>query len=815
MKVLKFGGTSVGSAENLEKVLHIVKEQYKQDKQILIVVSAFGGVTNQLVKISKLAQNRNSSYRDELEKLAERHKKIVAELKSIESAATEDLIAPLLHELSEIIHGTYLLRECSPRSLDLILSFGERLSAQIISSYFRFNKIPSEFCDARTLIITDDQYGGARINLGLTNKRIVEQLTGFKKVQVVTGFISATEEGVTTTLGRDGSDYSAAIFASALNAEEIQIWTDVNGVMTSNPALVPNAFSLDFITYEEAMELSHFGAKVLHPPTIQPAMEKNIPIRILNTFNPAFKGTLVSSDKEKSDKIITGLTAINEIALLTIQGSGMVGVPGVAARLFQALATKGINVILITQASSEHSICVAVKPDDALPSQQAIEKEFRHEISAHEMEMVHVEADLSILAVVGRNMRSLPGISGKIFNALGKEKINVVAISQGSSELNISVVVKNIDQKKALNVIHEAFYPVSGEIFQIYLAGVGLIGSELLKQIAEINHPDLKVCAVANSKKVYMCSKGVELTNWRKDLDEKGEPAGILDYAKKIIADEYPKKIFVDCTANETVASIYEDLLKNEVSVVAANKIAKTQSYKHYLKLRELAHKTGLYLNYETNVGAGLPVIETIQSMLNSGDKITRIEAILSGTLSYLFNTFRKGVRFADVVRQAKEAGFTEPDPRVDLSGMDVARKILILARESGANLELKDVKVEGFLPQSCIDAKDVDTFFKELEKNNDYFDRLLEDADKENRVLRYIARFEENNIHVGLQKVDISHPFYFLKGSDNILAFASKRYNQTELVIRGPGAGAEVTAAGVLADILKILPKNRMEVKK
>ncbi len=808
MKVLKFGGTSVGTSKNLKKVLEIVKDQYKRDRKILIVVSAFSGVTDRLQKLGEMAQKRDLQYQVKLDDLVSYHKKVISELGSIIQSEAENLITPLILDLVEILHGTYLLRECSPRSMDLILSFGERLSARIVTFFFAANGIPAEFCDTRPLLVTDDQFGSAKIDINKSNKRIIEHLADFKKVQVVTGFIASTEEGVTTTLGRDGSDYTAAIIAAALNADEIQIWTDVNGVMTANPNLVAQAFSLNQITYEEAMELSHCGAKVLHPPTIQPAREKNIPIRILNTFNPAFKGTVISSGTETRGQIITGLAAIEDISLLTIQGSGMVGVPGIAARLFHAMASKNINVILITQASSEHSICVAVDPADAILAKKSIENEFRYEITAHAMDAVFIEDDLAVLAVVGKNMRSVPGISGKIFNALGKERINVIAISQGSSELNISVVVHSEEQKKALNVIHEAFHPVIGEIFHIYLAGVGLIGAELLKQLAQVNHPQIKVCAITNSQQVLWEKLGINLKNWRNKLINKNKNSDIHKFAAKIIEDKYPRKIFVDCTANEEVAAIYEEMLKNEISVVAANKIAKTQSFKHYKKLRSLATKTGLHLNYETNVGAGLPVIETLATLLNSGDKIIRIEAILSGTLSYLFNNFKPGSKFVDIVRQAKEAGFTEPDPRVDLSGMDVARKILILARESGADLELNDVKVKGFLPEACMNAKDVDGFFAELENNNDYFDDLLSKAEKGNKVLRYIAKYQDDLIEVSLQSVDNKHPFYALSGSDNILAFTTKRYSDTALVIKGPGAGAEVTAAGVLADILKILPK-------
>jgi bifunctional aspartokinase / homoserine dehydrogenase 1 len=806
MLVLKFGGTSVGSAESIQKVLDVVTSQKKTDDQIAIVVSAFSGVTNQLQNLSELAQVRDPSYQDELENIRVRHKKMIADLMGKKAPETEELIMPLILELAEIIHGTYLLRECSVRSKDLILSFGERLSATIISSFFQKSGLDAEFCDARKLILTDDQFGCARIKFEQTNQRILDYFEATSSVQVITGFVASTKNDVTTTLGRGGSDFTAAVFAAALDASELQIWTDVNGVMTTNPSVVKNAFSLEQLTYDEAMELSHFGAKVLHPPTIQPVLEKDIPIRILNTFEPGFAGTVISAKGNNKETGITGLTAIDQIALLTIQGSGMVGVPGVAARLFQALAQKEINIILITQASSEHSICVAVRPEVARPARKAIEAEFRHEIKAREMNPIATESDLSVLAIVGRNMCRVPGITGKIFNALGKEDINVVAISQGSSELNISVVVHNKDQKKALNVIHDAFYPETKKDagLHIFLAGLGLIGSELLKQINTLENTDIKICAIANSTKCLAIQDGIDLKNVQKLFKEKAKKLKEQSLFDLIDTDKNSTKIFVDCTASESISEKYAEILSKGTSIVTANKIANTQSYKKYVQLQELSAPKGMQFNYETNVGAGLPVIETLKMLVRSGDTITKIEGVLSGSLSYLFNTFNADMQFSDLVEEAGKLGYLEPDPRIDLGGMDVARKILILARECGAQLELSDIKLKSFLPNACEKAKNVDGFFTALKENNTYFSELIAAANSEDKRLRYIASFEKNALQVGLQKVDAQHPFYGLEGTDNIVAFTTTRYNKTPLVVRGPGAGAEVTAAGVLADILK-----------
>lgn len=807
MRVLKFGGTSVGSPESIRSVLEIVKQQQKEGHAVTVVLSAFSGVTNTLIKLSTLAQQRDEAYQTTLEELRLRHKEMIGALMGEKAAETEELIMPLILELSEIIHGTFLLRECSPRSTDLIQSFGERLSATIVSSFLKHNGINARFTDARNMIVTDSQFGSARIDFETTNQNMAEIITDETAVHVVTGFIAANPNGVTTTLGRGGSDYTAAVIAAALNANEIQIWTDVNGVMTTNPKMVKEAFSLSHLTYEEAMELSHFGAKVLHPPTIQPALERHIPIRILNTFNTAFKGTTISSNAQENNHIITGLTAIDKVSLLTIEGSGMVGVPGVAARLFQALANKKVNVILITQASSEHSICVAVIPEQARTARKAIESEFKYEIKAREMEPVQTEKELSVIAVVGKNMRSVPGITGKLFHALAQKSINVVAISQGSSELNISVVINRSDQKRALNAIHKAFYfsQNGARVKRLFIAGKGLIGATLLKQMSLIDKPSLKVCGIIGSQKMWLDEKGIDLEKWPKTMENSGEKADLAAFCAQAANPKMGQAVFVDCSASEAVSDQYTELISKSVSVVTANKIMASRDMDQVKKLQQALQTTDARFLNETNVGAGLPVLSTMEALLASGDTIHKIEAVLSGTLSYIFNAFNSTERFKDIVKKAKDLGYTEPDPRNDLNGMDVARKILILARIAGAKLNLSDLEPENFLPQSALKAKNVDDFFVQLEKENTHFAEMVSRAEKNTQKLRYIAQYQNGKITIGLQAVDGSHPFYNLSGSDNVVALYTQRYNQTPLVITGSGAGAEVTAAGVLADILKI----------
>ncbi|MBD3290944.1 bifunctional aspartate kinase/homoserine dehydrogenase I, partial [candidate division KSB1 bacterium] len=610
---------------------------------------------------------------------------------------------------------------------------------------------------------------------------------------------------------RGGSDFTASIFGAALDADEIQIWTDVNGVMTSNPVKVPAAFPLKTLSYEEAMELSHFGAKVLHPPTIQPALEQNISLKIMNTFKQDFPGTIIQKEPEANNFIIKGISSIQDITLLRIQGSGMIGVPGIASRIFSTLAREQINIILITQASSEHSICVAVVPEKAAAAKKMIEAEFELELRARMVDPVIIEKDLSIIAIVGNNMRHTPGIAGRMFSALGANGINVIAIAQGSSELNISVVISRRDETRALNVLHQAFFFPKIKTVPLFIVGAtGLIGSTLLKQLFEQRKAlmkksgiDFQIHAVADINKMMIAEKALEYSQIQK-LSEAGETTDMSKFIRQIQSLKFSGKIFIDCTASENISACYEELFDAGISVVTPNKLANTGSWDRYQEMRRIAEKRDVHFMYETNIGAGLPVISTIRDLVSTGDKIVKFEAILSGTLAYIFNTFSGSMRFSDVVKDAKAKGYTEPDPRIDLKGTDVARKLLLLVREIGMPLEMTDINVEQFLPESCLSTSSVNDFFAELKKEDDHFAELQHRCCEEGTVLRHIASFENGSAEVALKEVDGSHPFYMLSGSDNIIAFTTKRY-PNPLVIKGAGAGAEVTAAGVFADLIKV----------
>ncbi|HNP49662.1 MAG TPA: bifunctional aspartate kinase/homoserine dehydrogenase I [Bacteroidia bacterium] len=628
----------------------------------------------------------------------------------------------------------------------------------------------------------------------------------------MTGFVASTEKKEMTTLGRGGSDYTAAIFGAALDATEIQIWTDVDGVMTADPRKVKKAFCVPTMTYEEAMEMSHFGAKVIHPPTIQPALEKGIPLWIKNTFRPETRGTLISTVSKDYDFMIKGISSIDDIALLTLQGSGMVGVAGISARLFGALSLAKVNVILITQGSSEHTISFAVKPVDADIASKAIEDAFALEIKARLIEKVRVEEKLSIVAVIGENMRNTPGASGRLFQALGKNGISVVATAQGSSELNISVVIQKENLDKALNSLHQAFFLSDVKTLSVYLVGCGLIGSTLLKQIEKHKQHlrkarslEISVVGIANSKKMIFQQDGIELSKYQDLLNSSDEKMDMELFIRRMREYNLPQSIFVDCTSSEDVVTNYESVLENSISIVTPNKIANSGKLSTYRKLREVARQKNVRFFYETNVGAGLPVINTLTDLLTSGDKILRIEAVLSGTLSFIFNSFTSVTQFTSIVKEAMKRGYTEPDPRIDLSGKDVARKLLILARETGLEIEMKDIQIEQILPLSCQKAKSVPDFLKELEKNNSVFAKRRDQALKNKKVLRFIASLEKGNAKISLQEVDANHPFYNLSGSDNIISFTTERYHDRPLVVKGPGAGAEVTAAGVFAEIITV----------
>ncbi|MCG2716273.1 MAG: bifunctional aspartate kinase/homoserine dehydrogenase I [Candidatus Marinimicrobia bacterium] len=812
MKVLKFGGTSVGKPENLKTIFRVITDAYQNDNAVTAVFSALSGTTDELINISRLAAGRDRTYEDRIEWLRDRHIQFIKplfpdEIKPELIETTDRLFA----ELREIVHGIFLLKELSNRSLDLVMSFGERLSNTIVARYGQLLGLPVNYLDARQFIITDDNFGAARIQMDKTVEKIRNYYHSGSGIQIVTGFIAATEEGITTTLGRGGSDFTTSVIAAAVDAEEVQIWTDVNGVMSADPNKVKEAFSLRELSYEEAMELSHFGAKVLHPPTIQPAMDKNIPVRIMNTFNPEFPGTVIKSNPVGNGGFVKGITSISNISLLTIQGSGMIGVTGISSRLFGSLAKAEVNVILISQASSEHSICVAITPDSVRKAKTAIEREFALEIATHMVDPVIVENDLTILAVVGERMRKTTGLAGRLFNALGEKAINVVAIAQGSSELNISIVIGKKDELMALNAIHDAFFAKQSQI-NLFVMGVGLIGSTLLKQIKDnyksllAEHSlDIKVIGIANSRKMVIDESGIDLDFWKEALDNSITKTDLNQLLAEIRHLNLSNNVLVDCTASAELVDFYEKFLAARTSIVAANKLGNTGSYTQYQNLRRIAKEKNVHFLYETNAGAALPIISTLRDLIDSGDRIIRIEAILSGTISYIFNNFQPGKKFSSIVKEAKEKGYTEPDPRDDLNGQDFARKLLILAREIGIPMELADIHIDPILPENCQKTESVNAFFHELEKSDQHFDSLIDNASAKGKVLRYIANFENSTAAIRLEEIDTTHPFHSLKGSDNIIAFTTSRYSENPLVIKGAGAGAEVTAAGVLADIFKI----------
>ncbi|MFN6090675.1 MAG: bifunctional aspartate kinase/homoserine dehydrogenase I [Cyclobacteriaceae bacterium] len=812
MKVLKFGGSSVANPERIKSVIDILLAYVKKER-MAVVFSAFGGVTDSLIQLSTMALAGDVGYKVQLEQLEKRHLEAVRELIDIQKQSS--VIAQVkftINELEDILHGIFLVKERTLRSLDYIMSFGERLSAYVIAEAINGRNIKSEFLDSRTIVRTDNNFGYAKIDFKKTNELIQEYFNRHTNLQVITGFIGSSASGETTTIGRSGSDYTAAIFAAALDATSLEIWTDVDGMMTADPRKVKKAFTVKEMTYEEAMELSHFGAKVIFPATMQPALEKKIPIWIKNTFNPTFPGSVISANANGKSLIIKGVSSMGNISLFNVQGSGLQGVVGVSMRLFGTLAKEKINVILISQASSEHSICFAIETSFSTQAKTAIEKEFHYEILNGEMDPIAVENDLTIVAIVGEGMKHNPGTSGRMFNALGRSGINVHAIAQGSSELNISVVIRQADTSKALNVLHEAFFLSDRKVLNVFLVGTGLIGKELVKmmdlqfaKLASQNHLEINLVGIANSKKMLFDADGITLMQAVDTMLKSGESMSLLAYYEKMESLNLSNSIFVDCTSSEEVAGFYDRILSSNISIVTPNKKANSGSLERYKKLKSTTAKRGVKFLYETNVGAGLPVINTLNDLLISGDKALRIEAVLSGTLNFIFSSFAEGMQFSEVVKEAKERGFTEPDPRDDLNGMDVARKALILAREIGLDLELSDIEVENLVPEECRSEMKVGEFFERLASFNSDFDELRDHAQRKNEKLRYMAILEGGKAKVSLASVGASHPFYTLSGSDNIILLTTERYKERPMVIRGPGAGAEVTAAGVFADVIRI----------
>ncbi len=812
MQVLKFGGSSVANAGNISKVIAIALAASKKEP-VILVVSALGGVTDQLIHAGVLAAQGAEEYRERIKLLEDKHLETVRELLPIQAqSATLSWVKQQLNELESLCDGIFLLGELSPRIKDRLVSYGELLSSYIISSKLQSMEVDQKWTDARELVLTDEQYGNAAVLFNKTNERIQAYIQAHKaQIYIVPGFIASNEKNHTTTLGRGGSDYTGAIFAAAVNAATLEIWTDVSGMMTADPRLVQHPKHIQRISYQEAMELSHFGAKIIYPPTIQPVMKKNIPVWIKNTFEPEAVGTIIEKQVDFDHEIIRGISSINGIALLSLEGSGMVGIPGFSKRLFEVLAIQQINVILITQSSSEYAICVAISESDAVAAQKAIDTAFGYEIETGKVEPVKVETALSIVAVVGEQMKSHPGISGKMFGALGRNGINVRAIAQGSSEKNISAVLSASDVKKAINVLHEDFFETTYKQLNIFIAGAGNVGGKLLAQIhqqqqylKETLRVQIQVVGIANSNKILLGDGGIDLANWKTLLQQ--APAGnIHDFVESIVGKNLRNSVFVDVTANEIVASVYGSLLSKSVAVVACNKIACSAAYASYKKLKSQAREFNTKFLFETNVGASLPIIGTLNDLIRSGDKVNRIQAVLSGTLNYVFNHYDGSIPFAHIVKKAQEEGYTEPDPRLDLGGTDVMRKIMILAREAGERLEMEDIGNEYFLPLSCFEGSVAD-FYIEMEKQEAHFKALYEAAKEKKCKLKFVANYNKGTAQVGLQHIPADSDFYHLYGKDNLVLFYTDRYPEQPLVIKGAGAGADVTASGVFADIIRVV---------
>ena len=812
MRVLKFGGTSVANADNIKLTLAIISQKAEKEP-LVVVVSALSKVTDLLqLAASKAAQN-DESFRDIVLEIEKKHLDTLKQLIPVsEQSALLSHIKRIINHLETLLDGCYLLVELSPRTSDTILSFGELLSSFIIAEALKQNLKSTSYKDSRELIKTNATYGKASVNFELSNALIQNYFkNNDAQVVLLPGFIAATEDGITTTLGRGGSDYTASIFAGALAVDELEIWTDVNGMYTANPKIVKEAQPIATISYQEAMELSHFGAKVLYPPTIQPVLKKKTPIWIKNTFEPQAEGTLISNTVVATGTPVKGISHIDNITLITLEGSGMIGVAGSSKRLFEVLSNERINVIFITQASSEHSICIGIQNSDAETAEIAINKAFEIEIAQHKVEPCIVEKNLCIIALVGENMKNHQGLSGRMFSTLGKNNVNIRAIAQGASERNISVVINERDVKKALNTLHENFFEENTKQLNLFVMGVGNVGEKFIEQIhqqkkflKENLKINLRVIAVSNSKKMHFDEEGMSLKDWPSLLAH-GEVSNTESFVAKVKELNLRNSIFVDITANENVSKLYEQFLRQNVAVVTCNKIACSSAYANYQHLKNLSRKYNAPFLFETNVGAGLPIIDTVKNLIASGDKVHKIQAVLSGSLNFIFNNFNENNPFDAVVKEAGVQGFTEPDPKIDLSGIDVARKILILIRESGYQMEIEDMENLSFLPEACMNTNNNDDFFKSLLTHASHFQQLLKEANEKESRLKFVAQFENGKASVGLQCIAKDHPFYNLEGKDNIVLFYTDRYVDQPLLIKGAGAGAAVTASGIFADVIRI----------
>jgi aspartokinase/homoserine dehydrogenase 1 len=819
VRVLKFGGSSLATPATIREVGRILLAARRREP-VIGVVSAFQGVTNQLLECARLAERADGSYEAAFEQIARRHRSAVAHLvgsgrpKGLHDKRARANVDALLTELHSTLQGIHLLRHCPPRSLDMTASFGERLSALIVAAYLERTHA-AEFVDARDFLVTDDHFTHANVQFPATNRRArayFARLFGRSKqvVPVVTGFIGATADGQTTTIGRNGSDYSAAIVGAAVGASAIEIWTDVDGVLSADPRIVPAAFVLPQMTYEEAMELSYFGAKVLHSATIAPAVAKRIPILIKNTFNPGAPGTLISRKAVDDGRLAKGITSVGDLALLTLRGAGMVGVPGVAGRVFGTLASRSVNVVLISQASSEHTICFSVRSADTARAVEAIRQEFQYEFHAESMR-IDVRADQAILAVVGEGMKGRPGVAGKVFDSLGRQNINISAIAQGASERNISCVIDAAQQVRALNAIHQGFFETRKRL-ALAMIGVGNVGGAVLRQL-EQQRPyllskgfDVTVVGIANSRRFLADPDGVDLAGWKQALRGAPNRMDPKTFARRIGEMEITNVALVDCTSGPAIVDAYPAFIEANLHIITPNKVANALPWRRYEALMGMLERRKRHFLFEANVGAGLPVVSTLRDLIASGDEIVRIEGILSGTLSYLFNTFDGTVPFSALVRDAHAMGFTEPDPREDLSGQDVARKLLILGRQIGLRMDLDEVRVDSLVPKALSRGKYDRSFLPAFARVDVQMADRVKRAAARGNVLRYVGTLERGKASAGLKEFPQIHPIASAKGSDNVIAFTTKRYSRTPLVVQGPGAGADVTAMGVFSDILKLL---------
>ena len=812
MKVLKFGGTSVGSVNSILSVKKIVEAV---DEPVIVVVSALGGITDKLLNMSQLASKGDSSYKKEFSEIVIRHKSIVEGVVSkSKQAPVMKKVMEILDELENIYRGVFLIKDLSAKTSDTIVSYGERLSSFIISNVIKNAKL----YDARQFIKTHKQFNKHVVDFEQTNKLIKSTFTPMPKIALVPGFISSSSDNdEVTNLGRGGSDYTASILAAALNASILEIWTDVDGFMTADPRVINSAYVINHLSFTEAMELCNFGAKVIYPPTIYPAFHKNIPIRVCNTFNPKAPGTYITKDgngkehKNEKKAIIKGISSINDTCLVTVQGLGMVGVIGVNYRIFRTLAENGISVFMVSQASSENNTTFAVKNENAPLAVKVLNEEFTPERSRGEIEDIVAEKDLATVAIVGENMKRTPGIAGRLFGTLGRAGISVIACAQGASETNISFVIRLEYLRKALNSIHDSFFLSEYKMLNLFIVGIGTVGGHLLEQIQlqqkklmKQNGVKLNVVGIANSKKLLMRREGLDLKTCIKDLKTKG-----IDSMPTLLRDEIIKmnifnSIFVDCTSNEKIAGLYETLLNKSISIVAANKIAASSSYKNYMSLKDTARKRGIKFLFETNVGAGLPIINTMNNLINSGDHILNFEAVLSGTLNFIFNTISEKIPLSKAIKMAVEAKYAEPDPRIDLSGKDVIRKLVILAREAGYVVEQKDVKANLFIPKKYFNGS-LDDFWKQIPELDAEFEDNRKKLAAKGKRLRFVASMNNGKCSVGLMEVGSHHPFYELEGSNNIIMISTERYHDYPMIIKGYGAGADVTAAGVFSDIISI----------